>query len=290
MHVLITCMAGAKKCVFNFSSSHDCAMATAAASSSKVPAGAVTDVAGVGAPVPADGVGEALAASSSPLSSSMLASNPYFSAGFGLMVFGTALAVGRRGITVLATQTQRRLLVSLEIPSKDKAHPWFLQWMGAQAKAQAMRNAGLLPARKETLREFIGLSRGGQEAEPTEESQHGWDKDPLQSGSVRASPIRIFSHELAVETSAPDIRNRQQQQQDSSTPRGDARFSLIPGPGTHWFRYKGCWMRVSGLSTVDGTQTLTTQPAADEGAQRAHGGPDDGSALGNGYTHHSSIT
>jgi chaperone BCS1 len=190
---------------------------------------------------------------SSWLPSDLLASNPYFSAGFGLMVFGTALALGRRGITQLATQTQRRLLISLEIPSKDKAHPWFLQWMGAQAKAQAMRNAGLLPNRKESLREFIGLNAGGSSSstgkskaeDSNQDQQQVWETDPLQSGNTRASPIRIFSHELSVETSYSDLKSRTEQQQSSSNSRGDARFSLVPGPGTHWFRYKGCWMRVS---------------------------------------------
>lgn len=184
-------------------------------------------------------------ANSSWLPSSLFESNPYFSAGFGLMVFGTALAVGRRGITVLASQTQRRFLISLEIPSKDKAHPWFLQWMGAQAKAQSMRNAGLLPARKESLREFIGLSSTeSSEKGKQKEEEEEWENDPLRSGDTRASPIRIFSHELSVETSYSELKNRQQQQQ-SSTPGNDARFSLVPGPGTHWFRYKGCWMRLT---------------------------------------------
>lgn len=168
------------------------------------------------------------------------------------MVFGTALAVGRRGVTVLASQTQRRFLISLEIPSKDKAHPWFLQWMGAQAKAQSMRNAGLLPGRKESIRDFLGLGREGEGAKGKgkgKEEDDNYENDPLRSGNTRASPIRIFSHELAVETSSSELKSReQQQQQQGSSSRNDARFSLVPGPGTHWFRYKGCWMRVSRSS------------------------------------------
>jgi len=229
-------------------------MASSLASSSRGPTSGVSGTSTTDPPSPivAEVGGDASNTSSSWLPSELLTSNPYFSAGFGLMVFGTALAVGRRGVTQLATQTQRRLLVSLEIPSKDKAHPWFLQWMGAQAKAQAMRNAGLLPSQKETLREFIGLSSsssiggGGNKAKEKEleTDQQMWENDPLRSGSTRASPIRIFSHELSVETSYSDMKSRQEQQQ-SATSRGDARFSLVPGPGTHWFRYKGCWMRVS---------------------------------------------
>ncbi|MCO5549708.1 hypothetical protein L7F22_003181 [Adiantum nelumboides] len=190
------------------------------------------------------------------LFSGLFNGNPYFSAGFGLMLFGAALAASRRGITTAATQAQRRLLVSLEIPSKDKAHPWFLSWMGAQAKAQAMREAGLLPYQKESIGEFLGIRSKRQqhtEAEGSPSNTTGVD-DPLRTGNHRASPIRIYSHELSVETmqanlkkpnSSAIIQHQPQQfeaggQRDTSR---DARFAFVPGPGTHWFRYKGCWMR-----------------------------------------------
>ena len=64
------------------------------------------------------------------------------------MVFGGAVAVLRRGVKVAASTAQRRLLISLEIPSKDRAHPWFLHWMAAQARAQSMRDRGLLGKQK----------------------------------------------------------------------------------------------------------------------------------------------
>jgi chaperone BCS1 len=146
-----------------------------------------------------------------------LSSNPYFSAGFGLMLFGSALAVGRRGASSVAGLAQRRLLVSLEIASKDRAHPWLLAWLGAQAQAQASNPA----LRKEGLRALAGLS-GEQEA--------------------MVQPTRIWSHELAVETS---FKPKSEQAAQGGDQRGEARFSLVPGPGTHWFRYKGNWMRVS---------------------------------------------
>lgn len=196
------------------------------------------------------------------LRSALLESNPYFNAGFGLMVIGTVLAVARRGTTFAAGAAQRRLLISLEIPSKDRAHPWFLHWMGAQAKAQAMRQAGLLghgAKRGESLREFIGIG-GGAQGEVTQivtgigtgkgkgkerETDEDGIEDPLMAKGSRASPIRIFSHELSVETQQ---LQQQQQQQRQGTGSGDetsrASFSLVPGPGTHWFRYKGCWMRL----------------------------------------------
>ncbi|PWN34699.1 uncharacterized protein FA14DRAFT_107768, partial [Meira miltonrushii] len=191
------------------------------------------------------------------LFSGLFAGNPYFSAGFGLMIFGAALAASRRGITTAATQAQRRLLVSLEIPSKDKAHPWFLSWMGAQAKAQAMREAGLLPHQKESIGEFLGIRSKRQqqlEAEGSSSSSSTVD-DPLRTGNHRASPIRIYSHELSVETmqanlKKPNASSAIMQQQSLQMEAGgqrdtsrDARFAFVPGPGTHWFRYKGCWMR-----------------------------------------------
>ena len=59
--------------------------------------------------------------------------NPYFSAGFGLGVLGTAMAALRGGSKAAMTMAQRHLLVTLEVTSKDKAYPWVLQWLTAQA-------------------------------------------------------------------------------------------------------------------------------------------------------------
>ena len=36
---------------------------------------------------------------------------------------------------------QRRMLVTLEIPSKDRSYPWFLEWMAHQSAAQTRGNA-----------------------------------------------------------------------------------------------------------------------------------------------------
>jgi chaperone BCS1 len=192
---------------------------------------------------------------SSSLYSTLFESNPYFNAGFGLMLFGAVLALSRRGMNTAASQVQRRLLVTLEIPSKDRAHPWFLQWMGAQAKAQAMREAGLLPGRRESLAEFIGIrSRAEDKSGNTKQAD-----DPLRAGNQRASPIRIFSHELSLETIQADLKKPgvsgaqalglagagQAAGSSSGSTSRDARFAFVPGPGTHWFRYRGCWMRLT---------------------------------------------
>lgn len=77
------------------------------------------------------------------------------------------------------------MLVTLEIPNRDKAFEWFLSWQ-AQAK---------------------------------------------QSSAVSRF---MRSHELSLETTY-------QQHPNGSS---EAVFSLVAGPGTHWFRYRGAWMQV----------------------------------------------
>ncbi|KAI8149727.1 BCS1 N terminal-domain-containing protein [Fennellomyces sp. T-0311] len=110
---------------------------------------------------------------------SSITSNPYFSAGFGLIGVGAGLTLLRQGAMRGATYLQRRLLVTLEIPSKDKSYLWFLQWMSQQA------------------------------------------------------PKRRMQH-LAVETSYKQHDN------GSIT----TKFGLVPGPGIHYFKWHGVWMKV----------------------------------------------
>ncbi|GAA5881401.1 hypothetical protein JCM1840_007555 [Sporobolomyces johnsonii] len=128
---------------------------------------------------------------------SALDSNPYFSAGFGLMALGVGAQLLRRSAVYGATIAQRRLLVSLEISSKDPAYPWFLQWMSQQSARQSQ-------LADKPLRGIEGLAS------------------------------RIRSHELAVET-------KYEQRKDGSS---TAEFSLVPGPGTHYFRYQNAWFQV----------------------------------------------
>ncbi|WFD38608.1 Complex III assembly protein translocase and chaperone [Malassezia japonica] len=171
------------------------------------------------------------------LLASMVDGNPYFSAGFGLMIFGGALAYSKSVVSWGAHAAQRRMLVSLEIPSKDRAHPWFLHWMGAQAQAQALRRKahdGKMP--RESMLEFLGLRR------PAQASGEVLPHDPLRAGAGAVSPIRIISRELAVDThyEEPTMHPTPGTGQE----RGVATFSLVPGPGTHWFRYHGVWIRL----------------------------------------------
>ncbi|KAK9473200.1 mitochondrial chaperone BCS1 [Dipodascopsis tothii] len=63
-------------------------------------------------------------------------SNPYFSAGFGLMGLGVGLTVFRQVLTRGSSFLYRQMLVDLEISSKDKAYGWFLDWMARQPRKQ----------------------------------------------------------------------------------------------------------------------------------------------------------
>ncbi|WRT63973.1 uncharacterized protein IL334_000900 [Kwoniella shivajii] len=121
--------------------------------------------------------------------SKIMADNPYFSAGAGLMGIGVVLTVFRRSLTLGTTFAQRRMLVTLEIPSKDRSYPWFLEWMAAQSGSQ------------------VGKGK---------------------------KPMGFRSHELAVETSYKQHENGS----------SEAVFNLVPGPGTHYFKYQGTWFQV----------------------------------------------
>ncbi len=96
----------------------------------------------------------------------------------------TVLRQSGMGIISLA---QRRMLVSLEIPSRDTAYPWFLQWIAMEANRSSSKKG-----------------------------------------------LKLWSNVLAVETSYKKHLNGS----------ADVLFSVVPGIGTHLFRYKGAWMQV----------------------------------------------
>ncbi len=113
------------------------------------------------------------------------------------------------------------MLVTLEIPSKDRSYPWFLEWMAAQSAAASPSVPGQSGAASESgLR---GLWKGKK-------------------------AIQLRSHELAVETTYKQHENGS----------SEAMFNLVPGPGTHYFRYRGAWIQVNAAETISGSQSDDT--------------------------------
>lgn len=56
------------------------------------------------------------------------------------MGVGVALSALKRSSTLLTNLAQRRLLVTLEISSKDRSYLWFLNWMSKQNRKNSSTN------------------------------------------------------------------------------------------------------------------------------------------------------
>eukprot|EP01126_Amoeba_proteus_P009403 TRINITY_DN13556_c0_g1_i1.p1 TRINITY_DN13556_c0_g1~~TRINITY_DN13556_c0_g1_i1.p1 ORF type:complete len:476 (-),score=94.03 TRINITY_DN13556_c0_g1_i1:367-1719(-) len=63
-----------------------------------------------------------------------LSSNPYFSAGFGLVGVGASAAIARQLLQHGVAALRRRYVVSIELPQKDFSYGWFLHWMSKNVK------------------------------------------------------------------------------------------------------------------------------------------------------------
>lgn len=61
-----------------------------------------------------------------------LATNPYFTAGFGLAGMGAAMTLLRSSAASVNAICRRQLLMSLEIPSRDFSYQWVMQWLVAK--------------------------------------------------------------------------------------------------------------------------------------------------------------
>jgi chaperone BCS1 len=124
----------------------------------------------------------------------LLGSNPYFSAGAGVVgltaLSGLAFKTAGRAAFLL----KRRLLVTIEIPIRDGIYPWFLEWM-------AKRNHINAQPEKLSLMERFVSQRFHQLQVETRLTKH-------ENGSISSS------------------------------------FSLVPGNGKHFFKYKSAWFQV----------------------------------------------
>lgn len=67
---------------------------------------------------------------------SQLASNPFFTAGFGLAGLAAVARIGQKSLRQGTDLLRRRMLVDLEITRHDESYPWLLQWMTAYQRAQ----------------------------------------------------------------------------------------------------------------------------------------------------------
>ncbi|KRG00236.1 uncharacterized protein Dwil_GK26936 [Drosophila willistoni] len=60
---------------------------------------------------------------------SNLSTNPYFGAGFGLFGIGAGAAILRKGLQGSLILFRRHLMITLEVPCRDKSYQWLLKWI-----------------------------------------------------------------------------------------------------------------------------------------------------------------
>ena len=58
-----------------------------------------------------------------------LSTNPYFGAGFGLFGIGAGAAILRKGLQGAIILFRRHMMITLEVPCRDKSYQWLLQWI-----------------------------------------------------------------------------------------------------------------------------------------------------------------
>ena len=66
-----------------------------------------------------------------------LKSNPYFSAGFGLVGVGALLTILKKSTAIGYVVLQKNLTVSLDVVSKDQSYSWILKWINDHLKKRA---------------------------------------------------------------------------------------------------------------------------------------------------------
>lgn len=95
-----------------------------------------------------------------------LATNPYFSAGFGLAGIGAAMSLLRQSSGFVQHVCRKRMLTSLEIPSKDHSYQWVMNWIIHQQASTSVN--GVKFKMLNSLTQHFGLEtvvlRGGNKS------------------------------------------------------------------------------------------------------------------------------
>lgn len=80
---------------------------------------------------------EVAVAKQSPSMIEGLKNNPYFGAGFGLVVMGAGLSALKKSTAIAYTIAQKNLTISLDVVSKDKSYVWVLRWINQHLNKRA---------------------------------------------------------------------------------------------------------------------------------------------------------
>ncbi|KAL7270636.1 Complex III assembly protein translocase and chaperone [Rhizina undulata] len=172
-------------------------------------------------PTPTSG-GDAAPPNSNDGFFSQLKSNPLFAGGIGIMVLTGGAALAQKSVVRGSTLLRRHLLVTLEIPSRDKSYGWFLHWMSEYQRRQALKSAGALA---ETL-------------------------PPVYTAAGILARIRPAPRELAVETKVKKHPNG-----SISTD-----FYLVPGTGKHVLNFRGVLFEVERSRNMKMVDLTTGAP------------------------------
>lgn len=141
-----------------------------------------------------------------------LKQNPVFSGGAGLALIGVSATIGRELLRQSIKLTNKHLIVSLEIPSKDRSYQWVLQWLVKQQQAQLQQSINQSNT-KSAINQAESLS----------------NNKPTKPVIIRALESLTRPQHMGVETLYSQ----------SASGVVTSRFDLIPSPGEHSLWWKG---------------------------------------------------
>ncbi|QRV94504.1 mitochondrial chaperone BCS1 [Ceratobasidium sp. AG-Ba] len=133
-----------------------------------------------------------------------------------------------------ATQESEGGIIGL-VKSLGDGNPYFsagFGLMGVGVGLTALRRSVTLLTTLAQRRLLVSLEI------PIRDHSHAWFLEWMahqsKNRAAHSGGVRIHSHQLAVETTKTTHSNG----------ASDVLFSLVPAPGTHWFRYRGAWIQV----------------------------------------------